>query len=447
MVEPALYDKYYDSIEDISELISGDIEARTNDEVDGEIYRELLKDLRVDIDNRKSEKVVTKALPLFMDYGILYYRSDITPNPPRTWSELSSVKDWIYFTDFSYMNTIYAGTFNEDIEFFYNLIENVLNTNEKLITYNVTEKEIKYTIEQYKKLFDAEILDEYAYHLNSDYGVKRFNDERMLYLRNWSSYLYNVTTTFSRNEPNKNGVKKTFGIAKILYSNDRSKGSKAINKGFYLGVVGGPDGKKKVDVPTATKVVQTFSSKEFMKKLVEYDEFYDIPAYHSLLENDASINNKKYCERISCNFFRNLAEDQIVAAYDAFYQKEFLQKLSKLHEICLAYFKSDDTVSINDVMSQLSGYFLENNENTIDNNTNLNDNENNQSNNENVVENNNNKTSNETENGSISDINLNAGGSENDSNTSGFDTIKYLSFYNIFCLFMLMLTWWIFIIY
>ncbi|ORY86566.1 hypothetical protein LY90DRAFT_498800 [Neocallimastix californiae] len=53
MVEPALYDEYYDSIENISELISGDIEARIHDEVDGEIYGELLKDLRVDIDNRK----------------------------------------------------------------------------------------------------------------------------------------------------------------------------------------------------------------------------------------------------------------------------------------------------------------------------------------------------------------------------------------------------------
>ena len=62
MVEPALYDEHYDSIEDISELIVGDIEARTSDEVDGEIYKELLKDLRVDIDNRKSDKVVIKAL-------------------------------------------------------------------------------------------------------------------------------------------------------------------------------------------------------------------------------------------------------------------------------------------------------------------------------------------------------------------------------------------------
>ncbi|KAL6613605.1 hypothetical protein U3516DRAFT_663401 [Neocallimastix sp. 'constans'] len=77
MVEPALYDEYYDSIEDISKLISGDIEARIHDEVDGEIYGELLKDLRVDIDNRKSEKNYLAEDQIVAMYDVLYQKDFI----------------------------------------------------------------------------------------------------------------------------------------------------------------------------------------------------------------------------------------------------------------------------------------------------------------------------------------------------------------------------------
>jgi len=44
-------------------------------------------------------------------------------------------------------------------EFYYNLIENVLNTDEFPITYKVIEKETNYTIGQFKELFDNEIID------------------------------------------------------------------------------------------------------------------------------------------------------------------------------------------------------------------------------------------------------------------------------------------------
>jgi len=242
-------------------------------------------------------------------------------------------------------------------------------TDEEVINYKIIEQETNYTIGQFKELFDNEIIDEYAWHLNSEYGVIRFNDEKAIYMRNWSSFLYNVTTEFNKKQPNENGEKKSFGISKMLYSEDRSTGSKAINKGIYICVAGDPDGKKRVDVQTAALVAKTFSSKEFMKYLLEYDDFYDIPAYYSLiLEDDASINNRKYCERINCEFFRELAEDQIVATYDVFYQREFLQKLLEFFEKAKSFFKeaggeddnssSDkDTISLESLMSLFSDYF------------------------------------------------------------------------------------------
>jgi len=43
-------------------------------------------------------------------------------------------------------------------EFYYNFIENVLNTNDP-INYDVIEREANHTISQFKELFDKEIID------------------------------------------------------------------------------------------------------------------------------------------------------------------------------------------------------------------------------------------------------------------------------------------------
>jgi len=46
MVEPIFYNEYYNTLEDISNDVADLIKERTNDEIDGEIYSELLKDLK-----------------------------------------------------------------------------------------------------------------------------------------------------------------------------------------------------------------------------------------------------------------------------------------------------------------------------------------------------------------------------------------------------------------
>ncbi len=118
-------------------------------------------------------------------------------------------------------------------------------------------------------------MKEGACHLNSEYSVIIFIDERAVYMRNWSSYLYNVTTEF--NKKNK-GTK--FGFAKTLYSDERYKSSKAVNKGVYLCI---SNYINEANLNAAIDVIKTFSSKEFMTQLVQKDIFYDIPAYHSLI--------------------------------------------------------------------------------------------------------------------------------------------------------------------
>ena len=53
MLEPAVYDKYYDHLIDINEQISKTLIERTENEADGNIYQRLLKDLRTS--NRERE--------------------------------------------------------------------------------------------------------------------------------------------------------------------------------------------------------------------------------------------------------------------------------------------------------------------------------------------------------------------------------------------------------
>jgi len=114
-------------------------------------------------------------------------------------------------------------------------------------------------------------------------------------MRNWSSFLYNVTVEF-----NKKDTEASFGISKMLYSDERSEGSKAINKGIYLCIastIGSNEDNKAEKIEEAIAVIKTFTDKEFMKLLIEEDNFYDIPAYSSLLQEGMKmkikIKNKK----------------------------------------------------------------------------------------------------------------------------------------------------------
>jgi len=341
MIEPFQYDQYYDLIYKINkkENVNETLTERMKDEIDGEIYTELIKDLQF---NGRDE---VHAFPLFLDYGILYYLKKSDEKPPEKWDDIIN-KD---YSDLSPSNSIYIGQFSEYRGFFYNLFENVFNTNDE-ITYDVVERETLNIIKIFKNLFDKEIIDEYAWHLNSEYAADRFIYEKAIYMRNWSSYLRSVTYAI-RDKYLKEGYSEDkipkIGITKTLFDgNSKTAGqSRAINKGIYMVVSSTIN---EADLNEAILVAKTFSSKEFMKLLIEEEEeevFYDIPAYHSLIQegdkNIGNVKNEKYCDRINCEFFRELEEDHVVASYSKFYQSDFEEKLYQFHDVFKKYMKSE----------------------------------------------------------------------------------------------------------
>jgi len=369
MVDPISYDEIYTELADISEQIQDTLNEGMNDPNDGKIYEELIKDLHADDEREKigKIKITTRAVPLFMDYGILYYRSDIISQPPRTYSELTSMFiDDTYGTSKDFSTENYVAQLTVEAEIFYNLIENIVNTNsfstyendvnkddEK--KYEVFEKETNFSLAKYKELIKDEIIGDTFWHINSDVGTNNFNNGKIYILRNWSSFLFNITNAYNFNS---NIQGRTFGKSKIVFADDRygSDSPRAVNKGIYLAVVNYNNENK---IAESVSVLKRLTSKNFMKSLIEEDNFFDIPVYNSLLLQ-GQANNTMYCERIDCAFFRDLQENQIVATYDLFYLKQFKRRFDNFYTRNLRnYLKEpdDDGSKLKDTMNGFSNYF------------------------------------------------------------------------------------------
>jgi len=106
-------------------------------------------------------------------------------------------------------------------------------------------------------------------------------------MRNWSSYLKEIKDNFNTN-PELISKGATFNISKILHS-ERNKQSKAVNKGIYLGVV---DSKNKETIAKSVDLIKKLTSKQYMETLIKETEFYDLPPYHSLIQNGIYIQHK-----------------------------------------------------------------------------------------------------------------------------------------------------------
>jgi len=101
-------------------------------------------------------------------------------------------------------------------------------------------------------------------------------------MRNWSSYLHNITKEFSDDKLVQNGMR--FKITNILYL-DEFKRTRAVNKGIYLCVT--TNDQDRIEEIVDSLILLT--SREFMENLMEDVAFYEIPPYKSLISEGMYI--------------------------------------------------------------------------------------------------------------------------------------------------------------
>ena len=150
------------------------------------------------------------AAPQSSDGGILYYRKDLVPTPPKTWDEL--IKD----CDTAKAKGIncYAGQFAQYEGLTVNAAE-AINTNGGTIvgedgkTVTVDSPEAKAGLQRLVDGFKNGQIPAEAITYQEEQGRMAFEAGKLMFLRNWP-YVYNLAKT-----DGSSTVKDTFGIAPL----------------------------------------------------------------------------------------------------------------------------------------------------------------------------------------------------------------------------------------
>jgi multiple sugar transport system substrate-binding protein len=150
------------------------------------------------------------AAPQTSDGGMLYYRKDLVPTPPKTWDEL--LKD----CDIAKANGIncYAGQFAKYEGLTVNVAE-AINTNKGTIvgddgkTVTVDSTEANTGLTRLVDGFKSGAIPAEAITYQEEAGRQSFEAGKLLFLRNWP-YVYNLAKT-----DGSSVVKDTFGVAPL----------------------------------------------------------------------------------------------------------------------------------------------------------------------------------------------------------------------------------------
>ncbi|WP_115787150.1 ABC transporter substrate-binding protein [Arthrobacter silvisoli] len=149
------------------------------------------------------------AVPVHSDGGMLYYRKDLVPTPPKTWDEMMSM------CSIAKSNKIgcYAGQFQKYEGLTVNAAEAINTFGGKIVddagksTVNSAEAKegLGKLVEAYK---DGNIPTE-GITFQEEQGRQAFEDGKLLFLRNWP-YVYNLAKTDGSSK-----VKDSFAVAPL----------------------------------------------------------------------------------------------------------------------------------------------------------------------------------------------------------------------------------------
>ncbi|HKU12354.1 ABC transporter substrate-binding protein [Sinomonas sp.] len=149
------------------------------------------------------------AAPQTSDGGLLYYRKDLVPNPPKTWDEMMSM------CSVAKQNNIgcYAGQFAQYEGLTVNAAEAINTWGGKIVDDSgkavVNSPESKTGLSKLVDAFKSGNIPQQAITYQEEQGRQSFENGQLLFLRNWP-YVYNLAKT-----DGSSVVKDKFGIAPL----------------------------------------------------------------------------------------------------------------------------------------------------------------------------------------------------------------------------------------
>ncbi|MDF9750227.1 ABC transporter substrate-binding protein [Arthrobacter sp. ES3-54] len=141
-----------------------------------------------------SYKGTLYAAPESSDGGILYYRKDLVPTPPKTWAEMMSM------CSIAKTNNIgcYSGQFKKYEGLTVNASEAINSAGGSVLDQDgkpsLNTPEAKAGLENLTKAYAAGEIPKEAITFQEEESRQAFQDGKLLFLRNWP-YVYNLATT------------------------------------------------------------------------------------------------------------------------------------------------------------------------------------------------------------------------------------------------------------
>ncbi|HKU11064.1 MAG TPA: extracellular solute-binding protein, partial [Sinomonas sp.] len=162
------------------------------------------------------------AAPQTSDGGLLYYRKDLVPNPPKTWAEMMSD------CSIAKQHNIgcYAGQFAQYEGLTVNAAEAINSAGGQIVDSsgkaNVNTPQAKTGLNNLVQAYKDGNIPQQAITYQEEQGRQAFEAGQLLFLRNWP-YVYNLAKTDGTSV-----VKDTFGIAPLPGATDGQPGASSL---------------------------------------------------------------------------------------------------------------------------------------------------------------------------------------------------------------------------
>ncbi|MEZ0493396.1 ABC transporter substrate-binding protein [Kineococcus sp. TBRC 1896] len=221
------------------------------------------------------------AAPTTSDGGLLYYRKDLVPTPPKSWDEMMSM------CPIAQQNGIdcYAGQFAQYEGLTVNTAEaintfggSILSEDGKTATLDTPEA--KAGLEALVEGFQDGNIPRQAITYQEEQGRQSFEDGKLMFLRNWP-YVYSLAKT-----DGSSTVKDTFGVAPLPGNGDGKPGASSLG-GHAAGISVYSDHKE-----TAFEFVKFLQSEEIQRDWLTQGSA--APVISSLYDDAALVEQFPY---------------------------------------------------------------------------------------------------------------------------------------------------------